>query len=222
LVPQTTIWDVRARRTPLTRVVIGDRHAPTRLGARLALGAVGYDVLEECASAEAAIAAAEGHRPDICLVDLGLFGKGAAAGAVAAKFASATRVVIVADSAEPDDVLDAIEGGATGFVLADTTPERLAQHMADAAEGHLALSPALVRPLVQRLRNERDRLGLTAREGQVMRLLRTSMSTKQVAQRLGVSPVTVRRHASSAARKLAASSPGETTDGNGVQASERR
>ena len=214
---------MRARRTPLTRVVIGDRHAPTRLGARLALGAVGYDVLEECASAEAAIAAAQRHRPDICLIELGLFGEGATAGAVAARLASCARVVIVAESAEPDDVLDAIEAGVSGFVLADTTPERLAQHMSDVADGHLALSPALVRPLLQRLRNERDRLGLTAREGQVMRLLRTSMSTKQVAQRLGVSPVTVRRHASSAARKLAGADPNvAAAEGNGVQSAERR
>ena len=205
------------------RVVIGDRHRPTRLGERLALGAVGYDVLEECESAGAAIAAVQRHRPDICLIDLGLFGEGVAPGGVPAQLEPAARVVIVTEAATTDDVLDAIEGGAAGVLLADTTPERLAQHMSDVADGHLALSPALVRPLLERLRNERDRLGLTAREGQVMRLLRTSMSTKQVAQRLGVSPVTVRRHASSAARKLAEAEP-DCADGevNSVQTSERR
>jgi two-component system nitrate/nitrite response regulator NarL len=205
------------------RVVIGDRHGPTRLGERLALGAVGYDVLEECESAEEAISAVQRHRPDICLIDLGLFGEGVAPGGVVGQLEPPARVVLVADAATPDDVLDAIEGGAAGFLLADTTPERLAQQMSDVADGHLALSPALVRPLLQRLRNERERLGLTTREGQVMRLLRTSMSTKQVAQRLGVSPVTVRRHASSAARKLAEADPsGAVGAGESVQSSERR
>jgi DNA-binding NarL/FixJ family response regulator len=214
---------VRARRTPIVRVVIGDRHGPTRLGERLALGAVGYEVLEECASAEAALAAAQRHRPDICLIDVGLFSQGATPGGVARGLAPFGRVVVVADDAAADDVLDALEGGAAGLLLADVTPERLAQHMSDVADGHLALSPALVRPLLERLRNERDRLGLTAREGQVMRLLRTSMSTKQVAQRLGVSPVTVRRHASSAARKLARAEQNGTAEaGTGVQMDERQ
>ena len=129
----------------------------------------------------------------------------------------------MAETAGADDVLDALEAGAAGFLLSDVTPERLAQHVSDVADGHLALSPALVRPLLQRLRNERDRLGLTARERQVMRLLRTSMSTKQVAQRLGVSPVTVRRHASSVARKLAeAEGNGAGANDDGVHTRERQ
>jgi DNA-binding NarL/FixJ family response regulator len=208
------------RRTPPVRVVIGDRHGPTRLGERLALGAVGFDILEESESAEAAIAAVRRHRPDICLIDLGLFGERVAPGRIPVQLEAAKRVVIVAETASADDVLGALEAGAAGFLLSDITPERLAQQMADIADGHLALSPALVRPVLQRLRNERDRLGLTAREGQVMRLLRTSMSTKQ---RLGVSPVTVRRHASSAARKLAeGEGSGAGANGDGVQTSERQ
>jgi DNA-binding NarL/FixJ family response regulator len=214
---------MRVRRTPQARVVIGDRHRPTRLGECLALGAVGFAILEECASAEAALAAVRRHRPDICLIDLGLFGDAVTPSRVTVQLQAATRVVLVADAASADDVLDALEAGAAGFLLANVTPERLAQHMSDAADGHLALSPALVRPVLERLRNERDRLGLTARESQVMRLLRTSMTTKQVAQRLGVSPVTVRRHASSAARKLAeAEGSGAGANGDGVQTSERQ
>ena len=205
------------------RVVIGDRHGPTRLGERLALGAVGFDILEESESAEAAVAAVRRHRPDICLVDRGLFGEEVAPGEIPVQLEAATRVVVVAETGWADDVLDALEAGAAGFLLSDVTPERLAQHMSDVADGHLALSPALVRPLLQRLWNERDRLGLTARERQVMRLLRTSMSTKQVAQRLGVSPVTVRRHASSVARKLAeAEGNGAGANDDGVHTRERQ
>ena len=211
------------RRKQHLQLVIGDRHGPTRLGERLALGAVGFDVLEECESAEGAIAAVRRHRPDICLIDRGLFGEGFATGRIPVQFEAGTRVVIVAETAWADDALDALEAGAAGFLLADVTPERLAQHMSDVADGHLALSPALVRQVLQRLRDERERFGLTAREGQVMRLLRTGMSTKRVAQRLGVSPVTVRRHASSAARKLAeAEASGAGANGDCVQMSERQ
>jgi two-component system, NarL family, nitrate/nitrite response regulator NarL len=194
---------VTARAARPIRVLIADQHGPTRLGERMALEATGFDVVDESASAEAVVAAARRHRPHVCLLDAGLAGGGLSAAAAIAALAPASSVVIVADAGTPEDVLDALDVGAAGYLLKNVTAERLAQHVADAADGHLAISPSLVRPLVQRLPKP-QRSSLTVREREVMRLLRMNLSTKQVAQRLRLSPGTVRRHASSAVRKLGA------------------
>ena len=203
MVPLRKIAAMGPTEKPRIRVLVADRHAPTRLGERMALEAHGFRVVAECASAEAAVAAARQQRPDVCLVDAGL--RGAFTMEAFQRLKPPPKIVLVAEAAHADDVLDALDAGAAGFLLKDVTAERLAQHVADAAEGHLVISAALVRPLIQRLR-EPERDALTLREREVMDLLRTSLSTKQVAQRLGVSASTVRSHASAAVRKLGAPS----------------
>jgi DNA-binding NarL/FixJ family response regulator len=130
--------------------------------------------------------------------------------------------VLAAEAATPEDVLDALDAAAAGYLLKDVTAERLAQHVADAAEGHLAIAPALVRPLIQRVR-EPHHGTLTLREREVMDLLRMSLNTKQIAQRLGVSASTVRSHASAAVRKLGAASRSDVLEeGDSVQTSARK
>ena len=206
---------------PRLRVLVADRHAPTRVGERMALEAGGFDVVADCGTGEAAIAAARRHRPDVCLVDAGLAGGGLRTAVAIASVAAAPKVVIVAEAATPEEVLDALDAGAVGYLLKEVAAERLVQHVADAAAGNVVLSPQLLRPLIQRLRTPGPG-ALTLREREVMRLLRMSLSTKQVAQRLGVAPSTVRRHASAAVRKLGAASRGDALrNGDSVQRSER-
>jgi DNA-binding NarL/FixJ family response regulator len=204
------------------RVLVADRHRAARVGERIALQAAEFDVVAECETAEAATAAARRHRPEVCLVDAGLTGGGLATTVAITSLSAATTVVMVAEAATPEDVLDALDAGAAGYLLKDVTAERLAQHVRDAAAGDLVISPPLLRPLLQRLRT-REPGALTVREREVMRLLRMSLSTKQVAQRLGVAPSTVRRHASAAVRKLGATSRSDAIEnGDGVHSGERQ
>jgi DNA-binding NarL/FixJ family response regulator len=196
---------MRVSRKPHIRVLVADRHAPTRMGERMALEAAGFDLVADCASGEAAVAAARRHRPDVCLVDAALAGDGFAAAVAITSLASAPKVVIVAEAPTPQDVLDALDAGAAGYLTKELPAERLAQHVRDADAGELVLSPQLLRSLIQHLRTP-EAGGLTFREREVMRLLRIGLSTKQVAQRLGVTSSTVRRHVSAAVRKLGAAS----------------
>ena len=192
------------------RVLIADEHRPARVGALVALKMRGFDVVDECATAAAAIAKARARRPDVCIVDAGLPGGGlAAAGAIAA-LRPAPRVVVLGSSESVDEAVAALDAGASGYLLKNVSGDRLALAVADVAAGHVAVSPALVRDLVATVRALRavrqgvDPLGLTSRERDVVALLATGLTTKQVAQRLGVSPTTVRRHVSSAVHKLGA------------------
>ena len=110
------------------------------------------------------------------------------------------------------DLFDSLRAGAAGYLLKDTDPERLPH----ALRGVLAGEAAVPRRLVSRVLDEfrthgrRRRLPLvgrrgrelTSREWEVLEMLREGLTTAQIAERLFVSPVTVRRHISAILSKL--------------------
>jgi DNA-binding NarL/FixJ family response regulator len=111
-------------------------------------------------------------------------------------------------------VVAAFTRGASGYLLKGLSGERLASALRAALHGEPALSRALVPHLVDEIRRGSVRrialpdgsVTLTAREWEVGELLREGQSTAEIAERLGVSPVTVRRHVSLLLRKLGAPS----------------
>jgi DNA-binding NarL/FixJ family response regulator len=199
--------DSTGRRRP-TRVLVAARHRAARVGAVRALGIAGFEVVGECATVADAAATARDRRPDVCVVDALLTGGGTTAAAALAAAAPAPRVVLIGTGSTAGDALAAFAAGASGYLLEDVTGERLALAVADVAAGHLAVAAELVAALVDVVRAVRGEAapggGLTQRERQVLGLLALEMPTKEVAQRLGLSPTTVRRHASAAVRKLGA------------------
>lgn len=189
------------------RVLVAARHRAARVGAARALGIAGFEVVGECATVADAAATARDRRPDVSVVDAALAGGGTTAAAALAAVEPAPRVVVLGTGATAADALAAFGAGASGYLLEDVTGERLALAVADVAAGHLAVAAELVAPLVDVVRAVRGEAapgGLTQRERQVLGLLALEMPTKEVAQRLGLSPTTVRRHASAAVRKLGA------------------
>src|SRR5215213_7620672 len=189
------------------RVLVAEGHRAARVGAVLALEAAGFDVVEDCATAAGATAKARERRPDVCLVDADLPGGLPAVAAIAA-LRRAPRVIVLARSGTVDDVLAALDAGAAGYLLKSISGDRLAVAVGDVASGHIAISPPLlddvvcVARAVRTARRDVDATGLTGRERDVLGLLAAGLTTKQAAQRLGLSATTVRRHVSSAAHKL--------------------
>jgi DNA-binding NarL/FixJ family response regulator len=169
-------------------------------------------VCAEVASAADSVAAAERERPDVCLLDVHMPGNGIAAAAQIAARLPETAIVMLTVSDSDEDLFAALRAGAQGYLLKDMDPARLAL----ALEGVLVGEAALPRPLVARVldefraRRRRRRLllpggrgsTLTDREWETLELLAAGLSTAQVAERLLVAPVTVRRHAASIAKKL--------------------
>jgi DNA-binding NarL/FixJ family response regulator len=115
-----------------------------------------------------------------------------------------TAVVMLTVSRDDDDLFEALRAGASGYLLKDTNPARLASALRGVLAGEPILSPALVSRLMQefgsrgrsprRLLKKRRDLELTKREWEVLELLRAGLSTPQIAARLSISQVTVRRH----------------------------
>jgi two-component system, NarL family, nitrate/nitrite response regulator NarL len=197
------------------RVLIADDHPPTRKGVRLTLEQQGFLVCAEVASAEAAVEAALRERPNVCLVDTQMPGDGIrAAGAIAARLPD-TAVVMLTVSDSEDNLLDALRAGARGYLLKDMDTEQLPVALWAVLRGEAALPRRLAASLIQEIqRRGEPRLNtpdgravqLTSREWDVLELLCDQLATAEIARRLFVSPVTVRRHVSAILGKLGVSS----------------
>ena len=194
------------------RVVVADDHVPTRAGVRTALEDGGFVVCAEAGTAEAAVEAARRTDPDVCLLDVRMPGNGIEAARRIASDLPNTQIVMLTVSSEDDDLFDALRAGASGYLLKDTDPGRLPFALRGVLDGEAALPRALVARVIEefRERGRRRRLpvlrrlgvDLTDREWEVLELLREELPTKEVAARLGISEVTVRRHTSSVLGKL--------------------
>jgi DNA-binding NarL/FixJ family response regulator len=194
------------------RVLIADDHAPTRLGVRQSLEDGGFEVVAEVSDAAAAVRAAERERPDACVLDVHMPGSGINAAREIAQQLPEAAVVMLTVSRNDEDLFEALRAGAAGYLLKDTDPARLPHALHGVLAGEAALPRSLVTRLIDEYRGPgrrrrlplRGRRGveLTSREWQVIELLRDGLSTAQIAERLSVSPVTVRRHVSSLLGKL--------------------
>lgn len=191
------------------RVLIAADHDATRTGIRLALSEAA-DV-SEAGDADAAVDIAVRDRPDVCVMDFSPAGRGIQAAAeITNRFPGAT-IVVMTERIDEDEFLHAIQAGATGYVSQQIDPGRLPHLIRDLMRGEAAVPRALVTRLLDEFRGrERRRLALrerrgvelTEREWQVVEALRQGMTTRQIADRLGIREVTVRRHISGVFHKV--------------------
>jgi DNA-binding NarL/FixJ family response regulator len=119
--------------------------------------------------------------------------------------------VILTASESRVDLLEAIRAGAVGYLLAGMNEERLANALRGVLAGEAAIPRTLVARMVLEIQAqgrgrmiaiENGRVDLTTRETEVMQLMCEELSTAEMAERLFVSPVTVRRHISEIVGKL--------------------
>jgi len=194
-------------------VVIADDHAPIRAAIRAALEADGFDVVAEAANADAAVALATSHEPNVCLLDIHMPGSGIAAAARVTVALPRTTVVMLTYSRADEDLFDSLRAGARGYLLKDMNPDRVGAALRGVLDGEAALPRALVARVLDEFRStskrrllfrQRRAAELTNREWETMELLREGLTTEEVAERLFISPATVRVHVSSVVRKLQA------------------
>jgi DNA-binding NarL/FixJ family response regulator len=196
-------------------VVLADDHPVIRLGVRMALMRGGFEVLAEATDRDGAVEAVLRERPDICLLDISMPGGGIEAATILAGAAPETAVVMLTVSQSADDMLAALRAGAKGYLPKDTSPERLPAALCGVLKGEAALPRNLVGRVLHEFRHipapenaplRVDGVELTARESEILRLLRSGLSTVEIGKQLSLSPITVRRHISAGVAKLGASS----------------
>lgn len=195
----------------MTTVLLADDHPAARAGVRSALESAGFDVCVDVPDAASAVDAAVALRPDVALLDVHMPGSGIWAARQIAARVPETAIVMLTISRNDDDLFDALRAGASGYLLKDMDPARLGA----ALEGVLAGEAALPRSLTARVIDEFRGRGkrrlpftgergpeLTGREWEVLDLMREGLGTSEIAERLFVSQVTVRRHVSGILQKL--------------------
>jgi DNA-binding NarL/FixJ family response regulator len=201
-------------------VLLADDDTAHRRAVRGALESNGFVVVAEVGDADTAVSATTRLRPDILLLEIELSGDGLSVVGRLAKASPKTLIVVLSRSDRPDDVVTALTRGASGYLLKGITGERLAYTLRGAYDGEPPLSRSLVPHLVEEIRRGSERrlllpdgaVTLTPREWEVGELLRERYSTAEIADRLGVSPVTVRRHVGLLLQKLGAESRESAVD----------
>jgi DNA-binding NarL/FixJ family response regulator len=201
---------------------VAGAHLPTRTGIRLVLERNGFEICAEAPDADSAVAAVLRERPELCLVDADLPGGAMLATARITTRAPATDTVVLAAEADEQGVVDALHAGAAGYLPLEADPEGLIRALRAVRRGEPAVPRSLLGPLVDqfRVRERRRRVNvrggfeveLTRRQSEVLELLRDGLSTTEMAARLGLSPVTVRRHLSLVLEKLGVSDRAEARD----------
>jgi DNA-binding NarL/FixJ family response regulator len=185
------------------RILVAD-DPPTRRGIRMALGREA-EICAEVDDMAQAIRAAKREQPDVCLIRRGLCGQQMATVRGICRAAPRSAVVVLADTCDDDDLLDALRAGAIGYAPGALDAMQLRRIVRAVASSQAVVPRAMVLDLVLELRGGAAGAdGLTSREAQVLGMLRRGHSTGAIAQRLGIAPVTVRRHISELVHKFGA------------------
>lgn len=194
--------------TPI-RVMIVDDHPVVRMGIRFALRAFSdIEVVGEAGSGQEAIDVGVQIQPDVVLMDLVMPGmNGVETTNTLREVCPKTHVLALTSFQEGQLVQEALHAGAIGYLLKDVSVDELARAVRLADQGQPSLAPAAGQALVQTA-TQAPKLGhdLTEREREVLALLVEGLSNQHIAERLVISPATVKFHISSIRSKLRATS----------------
>lgn len=182
------------------RTLVADDHPIVRQGIAALLATTDdFVVVGQASDGDEAVALADSLGPDLVVMDLrmpGLDGVGATE-AVLARHPS-TRVVVLTTYESDDDILRAIEVGASGYLLKASPEDELLAGLRAVAAGQVALAPAMAARLVGRARAGVDPAPpsspLSPRETEVLALVAEGCSNREIGRRLFVGEATVKTH----------------------------
>jgi len=201
----------------MIRVLLADDQALLRSTFRMLIDSCDdMTVVAEATNGEEAIDLARRHHPDLVLMDIRmpvLDGLAATGLICSAPDLADIRVLILTTFESDEHVARALKAGASGFLGKDVTAAGLLAGIRIVVGGEALLSPAATRVLIDRFLSSRDGVGdlprgllpaLTDREREITGLAAHGLSNQEIAERLVVSPLTVRTHVHRAMTKLGA------------------
>jgi DNA-binding NarL/FixJ family response regulator len=189
------------------RVMAVDDHPMWRDSVSRDLSEAGFEVVATTGEGVQAMRIAASVRPDVVVLDLQLpdvSGVDVTRGVLAAY--PGAKVLILA-SGEHRDVLDAVKAGATGYILKSASRAEFLDAVRRTAAGDAVFSPGLAGLVLGEFRRlasdpASDTPRLTEREAEILRMVGTGLSYKQVAERLVLSHRTVQNHVQNTLQKL--------------------
>jgi DNA-binding NarL/FixJ family response regulator len=192
-------------------VVVVDDHPIWREGVARDLSAQGFVVVATVADSSFTARIAAATQPRVVVIDLDLDELSAVeAVRTIANTMPETRVLVLSERAEHRDVLDAVKAGAAGYLVKSASAAELVDAVRRTANGDAVFTAGLADLVLgefQRLAagpepEAADAPRLSARETEVLKLVATGLTSRQVAKELGLSHRTVENHIQNTARKL--------------------
>lgn len=181
-------------------VAIVEDHPDIRMGTSYILRtSSSCRVAGEYATAEECLAAIDDLTPDVILMDIHLPGISGieATARLKAKYPR-VEIVILSVLEDDENVFKAICSGASGYVTKPVMPAQLLEAVEDAFGGGTPMSPRIARKVLELFRQNvpppRADYQLTPRELEVLQLLTQGDDYKQIAEKLFLSPFTIRAH----------------------------
>ncbi|MBT5230446.1 MAG: response regulator transcription factor [Methylococcales bacterium] len=205
---------------PPIRVMLVEDDPPTRK--RLSHAIEQHEQLSLIASVgncKQALAQFEQAYPDVLLTDIGLpDGTGIDLIKNAHQHSASTEIMVITIFADEKNVMNALEAGATGYLLKDATNESIADSVLQLVAGHSPLSPAIARHVLKRFSIPLPEVpiipgvevpNITTREKLVLEYIAKGFSYKETASVMGNSVHTITSHAKKIYRKLSVKSRSE-------------
>jgi DNA-binding NarL/FixJ family response regulator len=192
------------------RVVLADDQDLVRGGFRVILESEpGIAVVGEARNGEEAVAAVARLAPDVACLDVQMPGVDGLEATRRIRAAGSPTAVLIVTTFDRDDYLfEALQAGASGFLLKNTTPEKLIEAVQVVARGDALLAPDVTRRVIERFSSGAVAAPpagleeLTTREHEVLLLVAKGWSNAEIAARLGVGDATVKTHVSRVLLKL--------------------
>ncbi|MFG3256588.1 response regulator [Streptomyces sp. NPDC048172] len=178
---------------PIT-VLIADDHPVVRAGlCAMLANEADLEVVGEAGTADETVAMTRRLDPDVVLMDLRMPGGGVEATARITEGKLRSRVLVLTTYGSDDQILSAVEAGATGYLLKHADHADLLQAIRSAAAGEAVLAPSVAAKLTQRVRSPRKD-ALSAREAEVLRLVARGLTNPAIGAVLFISEATVKTH----------------------------
>lgn len=200
------------------RVLIADDQELVRSGYKAILSTYpDFEIVGVAANGREAVELAQQLRPDVVLMDIRmpeLNGIEAARDITQNPLLADTHVLVLTTFDVDEYVYDALEAGASGFLLKDADPDDIAEAIRVVAEGDALIQPSIMKRLVETFVTQRpsgarssdDRANLisqlTDREQEILRLVARGMTNEQIGEELFISPATVKTHLARIMAKL--------------------
>jgi len=193
------------------RVLLIDDHALFRIGLSELLQRRGIEVVAALGDGNEGIQKVVDTQPDVVLLDMRMPQMtGLEVLHELKRRQQSMPVVILTTSRDETDVIDALQGGAQGYLLKDMEPDDLINSLTDIVHGQTIVAHELTMVLARALRGDEPETAsaatvidnLTPREREILCLLADGQSNKLIARNLGISDGTVKLHVKAILRKL--------------------
>jgi DNA-binding NarL/FixJ family response regulator len=187
------------------RLLLAEDHPVVRAGLERLLGnEADIELVGAAADGAEAVELAGELRPDVVLMDLSMpvMDGIEATRRIVSAHDGAVSVVVLTSFADREQVIEALDAGASGYLLKDAEPEELVRGIRAAARGEAPLAPRAAREVLAARSEPRPDADLSTREREVLVLVARGLPNKRIARELEISEKTVKAHLTSVFQRI--------------------